>query len=171
MRIDSQVLKGAIPHDDFYRTYLGEPKAGKYFCPFHDDRKTPNVVANEKGFHCFACGEMGDAFWFYCKFKNVSFVQALNELDAQYGPQSVNGNGHHNELPEQKRVFLVHKSTEEASKALVGEQKVKEKKGAGYTATGLHEYKCHESGLKFWKVRMEHTDTETNPKWIRSYSP
>lgn len=50
--------------------HLIEPKKqGKLtisFCPFHDDRNTPNLVVYENriGFKCFVCGAKGNAFKF-----------------------------------------------------------------------------------------------------------
>ena len=167
MQIDIEALRKAIPTDQYYRSHLGEPQSGKYFCPFHPDKKTPNVVADEKGVHCFACEKGGDIFWFHAKLTRLPFTEVLRELAEQYAPHLLSSNGNRYK-PNLK--IIPAKSKEETSKALVGEQKVEEMKGAGYTATGLHEYKCHESGLKFWKVRMEHPVSEANPKWIRSYS-
>jgi DNA primase len=56
------------------RTYSG-------LCPFHNE-KTPsfNVVPDKGIFHCFGCGEGGDAFAFLMKSRGVSFFEAVKEL-------------------------------------------------------------------------------------------
>jgi len=64
-------------------------RAGKYFkglCPFHPD-KNPSMIVNpdRNTFHCFACGTGGDAYSFFMKFHNVSFLDAVRELARQAG--------------------------------------------------------------------------------------
>ena len=102
-KIDKELLREAIPVDQYYRAELGEPQSDKYFCPFHPDRKTPNLSADEKGVKCFACGEGGDIFWFHGKLKGLPFTNVLTELAKQYAPHLLlsNGNGHQN-LPQKE---------------------------------------------------------------------
>ncbi|MFH1829710.1 MAG: DNA primase [Pseudomonadota bacterium] len=66
-------------------------KAGrnlKGLCPFHNE-KTPSFNVNdEKGiYHCFGCGEGGDAFQFMMKFDGVSFSDAVRYLASKAGVQ------------------------------------------------------------------------------------
>ena len=58
----------------------------KACCPFHRE-KTPSFVINEsKGFyHCFGCGESGDAISFVEKMDGLSFADAVRKLAAQVG--------------------------------------------------------------------------------------
>jgi len=58
----------------------------KACCPFHNE-KTPSFVVSEKKqfYHCFGCGESGDAFTFLQKYYNIPFLQAVEKLAAQYG--------------------------------------------------------------------------------------
>ncbi len=55
-------------------------------CPFHNE-KTPSFNINvAKGFyHCFGCGESGDAIKFVMKQDGLSFVEAVKKLAAQCG--------------------------------------------------------------------------------------
>ena len=55
-------------------------------CPFHNE-KTPSFHINErKGFyHCFGCGESGDAIKFVEKMDGLSFVEAVKKLAAPLG--------------------------------------------------------------------------------------
>ena len=69
--------------------YLTLKKAGKNYrglCPFHSE-KTPSFMVNEEKqiFHCFGCGEGGDAFTFLMKAGHFSFPQAVEELAKRYG--------------------------------------------------------------------------------------
>ncbi|MGE0369130.1 MAG: DNA primase, partial [Candidatus Dadabacteria bacterium] len=50
-------------------------------CPFHDDRNPSMHIDEEKGlFHCFSCGAGGDILWFYMRYNNTTFPEALQEL-------------------------------------------------------------------------------------------
>ena len=53
----------------------------KACCPFHNE-KTPSFNINEtRGFyHCFGCGESGDAIKFVQKMEGLSFVEAVRKL-------------------------------------------------------------------------------------------
>ena len=58
----------------------------KACCPFHHE-KTPSFHINEsKGFyHCFGCGESGDAIKFVRAMDGLTFVEAVTKLAEQYG--------------------------------------------------------------------------------------
>ena len=58
----------------------------KACCPFHHE-KTPSFNINQnKGFyHCFGCGESGDAIKFVMKMDGLSFPEAAKKLAAQCG--------------------------------------------------------------------------------------
>lgn len=65
-------------------SYVVLRQSGKEFiglCPFHSE-KTPSFTVNEeKGlFHCFGCGESGDAITFVRKVEGLSFKEALSRL-------------------------------------------------------------------------------------------
>ena len=58
----------------------------KACCPFHHE-KTPSFNINtSKGFyHCFGCGESGDAIKFVQKMDGLTFVEAVKKLAEQCG--------------------------------------------------------------------------------------
>lgn len=58
----------------------------KACCPFHNE-KTPSFHINDnKGyFHCFGCGENGDAIKFVQKMEGLTFVEAVKKLAGQCG--------------------------------------------------------------------------------------
>lgn len=58
----------------------------KGLCPFHEER-TPSftVRADEGYFHCFGCGEGGDAIAFHMKATGAPFPDAVRELAALAG--------------------------------------------------------------------------------------
>jgi DNA primase len=55
-------------------------------CPFHAER-TPSFTVNEEGgfFHCFGCGEHGDAFAFVMKTRGLTFPEAVEQLAERVG--------------------------------------------------------------------------------------
>ena len=58
----------------------------KGLCPFHSE-KTPSFVVYPKdgSFHCFGCGESGDAFSFLMKTEGLDFRGALEKLAGKAG--------------------------------------------------------------------------------------
>ena len=55
-------------------------------CPFHDER-TPSfsVDAERKLYHCFGCGEGGDAIRFVQETEALDFPEAVESLGERYG--------------------------------------------------------------------------------------
>lgn len=64
-------------------------KAGRNFkglCPFHAEKTPSFIVFPDSGnYHCFGCGEGGDAFAFLMKTQNLSFSEALRDLAQRAG--------------------------------------------------------------------------------------
>lgn len=58
----------------------------KACCPFHNE-KTPsfNINASKGFYHCFGCGESGDAIKFVMKYEGLDFVDAVKKLAEQCG--------------------------------------------------------------------------------------
>ena len=83
-------IKARIDIADLISSYgIAVKTAGatkKACCPFHHE-KTPSFNINErKGFyHCFGCGESGDAIKFVQKMDGLTFVEAVKKLAAQCG--------------------------------------------------------------------------------------
>lgn len=64
-------------------------KAGttyKGLCPFHNE-KTPSFVVTPKKqiYHCFGCHKGGNAIKFLMEYSNMSFLDAVRALAAEYG--------------------------------------------------------------------------------------
>jgi DNA primase len=88
---DIQLVRERARIDEVVEQYVTLRRSGgtmKGLCPFHDE-KTPSFHANPaRGtFHCFGCGEGGDAIAFIQKIEGLSFVESMERLAAKYGIQ------------------------------------------------------------------------------------
>lgn len=79
--LDRTPLAGLIGADVALKR-AGKAQTG--CCPFHGER-TPSFNVYEKHFHCFGCGEHGNAFDFVRKNDGVSFPEAVRRLAAEAG--------------------------------------------------------------------------------------
>ncbi len=69
---------------DLISNYIQLRKRGKNFiglCPFHNEKTPSFTVSEEKQiFHCFGCHAGGNAYKFLMDYKNISFVEAVQEV-------------------------------------------------------------------------------------------
>jgi len=64
-----------------FEKLLNINKSGFAFCPFHNDRKTPNLkVFNDNIAHCFSCGWHGDTIKFVMDSNGWNFGKAVKSL-------------------------------------------------------------------------------------------
>lgn len=71
--------------------YFPLKRAGRNFkanCPFHQE-KTPSfmVSAERQIYHCFGCGESGNAFKFLMRYERMEFPEAVETLAKKTGVQ------------------------------------------------------------------------------------
>jgi DNA primase len=59
-------------------------RESKGCCPFHGE-KTPSFYVYDDHFHCFGCGEHGDAITFVMKTQGAAFMEAVESLAAEAG--------------------------------------------------------------------------------------
>jgi DNA primase len=74
---------------DVISPYVALKKSGQNWlglCPFHQE-KSPSfsVSQNKQFFHCFGCGEHGDAIGFLVKYQGMTFPEAVEQLSFRYG--------------------------------------------------------------------------------------
>ncbi|WP_040803902.1 DNA primase [Nocardia concava] len=87
---DIAAIRERVRIEDVVGEYVALRRAGadsmKGLCPFHDE-KSPSfhVRPNHGVYHCFGCGEGGDAFAFLQKIEHVGFVEAVEQLADKVG--------------------------------------------------------------------------------------
>ncbi|PKL84026.1 MAG: DNA primase [Ignavibacteriae bacterium HGW-Ignavibacteriae-3] len=82
-------VRNAADIVDVISAHVHLKKRGKNFiglCPFHQE-KTPSFTVSEDKqiYHCFGCGVGGNVFKFLMEFKNISFVEAVEEIADHLG--------------------------------------------------------------------------------------
>lgn len=87
---DIEEVKSRTNIADIVGDYVTLKSAGvgsmKGLCPFHDERSPSFHVRPQLGFyHCFGCGESGDAISFLQKMDHVTFTEAVERLAQRAG--------------------------------------------------------------------------------------
>ncbi len=95
-RISQQFIDDLLSRVDIVElvdTRVPLKKAGKNHqacCPFHNEKSPSFTVSQAKQFyHCFGCGEHGNAISFLMEFDRLDFVDAVEELAAHCGMEVV----------------------------------------------------------------------------------
>ena len=74
---------------DLVGRHVGLKKAGrtwKGLCPFHHEKTPSFIVSPDRGtYHCFGCGEGGNAYGFLMKHEGLTFPEAVRSLAAEVG--------------------------------------------------------------------------------------
>lgn len=79
-------IKNALDTSIVFERYGFAPdKKGFVCCPFHHE-KTPSmkVYPNNRGYHCFGCGEHGGVIDFVMKHFNLSFKESIQKLNEDF---------------------------------------------------------------------------------------
>jgi len=84
-----QAIRDHVEVVDLIGRYVTLKKAGRSFkglCPFHQEKTASFTVNPERGiFHCFGCGESGNAISFLMRHENLTFPEAARTLAAEHG--------------------------------------------------------------------------------------
>ena len=131
---DVEEVKRRTNIADLVGDYVALKSAGidsmKGLCPFHDERSPSFHVRPALGyFHCFGCGESGDAISFIQKMDHLSFTETIERLAARIHYQLTyeEGSGKQQDGPNRARLlaanhaaaeyFITQLSTDEAVEA------------------------------------------------------
>src|SRR5690606_27807572 len=85
----------------------------KGLCPFHDERTPSFHVRPSQGrYHCFGCGEGGDAIAFVQHMDHLSFIETVERLAARVGYQLTYEAGGQPERrgPQRTRLFAANEA-------------------------------------------------------------
>lgn len=99
-------------------------------CPLHqgDGEATLWVTGDNQRFHCFSCGNSGNAIQWFKKLHNLAFYEAINKLCEAYNIDLSNNRSYQEErnLVEEftKQAYALHKKVEGISEYLIGERQL-----------------------------------------------
>ncbi len=90
--IPQEIIREIVERADIVTTvtaYIPLKRAGRNYkalCPFHNE-KTPSFVVNpdKQIFHCFGCGEGGNAITFVMKQEHLDFPEAVRRMAERAG--------------------------------------------------------------------------------------
>lgn len=181
MRIPEQKIeeiRNAADIVDIISGFVQLKKRGKNFiglCPFHQEKTPSFTVSQDKQiYHCFGCGNGGNAFKFLMEFKSISFVEAVEEIADHVGikiqyDKEIN-DAQQNELEELYEINLVAarffsesllKSTEgEEAREYLKNRSIKLQTqrtfGIGYAPYGWDNFLLHakENSVDLQKAKM-----------------
>ncbi len=132
-RIPEQFIDDLVSRTDIVdliETYLPLRKAGKEFqtlCPFHGEKTPSFTVSREKQFyHCFGCGVHGTAIGFLMAYRNLEFLEAVEEL-ADTAGMEVPRDTHIQKTSNTKEIFQILEHAEVFYKRQLRTAQAKEK--------------------------------------------
>lgn len=95
-----------------------EHKRGMFSCPFHGEDRKPSAKAYKNNFHCFACGKNRDIIGFVEEYFNLSFKEAMQKINIDFGLGLENDRIDYNKL---KQVKMLQNEKKEKKKKLTKE--------------------------------------------------
>jgi hypothetical protein len=81
-------------------------------CPFHADKVPSFYVFDNQHFHCYGCGEHGDAIDFVQKYHKCDFKDALKMLGINNGPMTPERRAEIDKLKEERRLIKLFRCWE-----------------------------------------------------------
>jgi DNA primase len=81
LRLRIDLVEALSPYMQFSRSGT----SFKALCPFHDE-KTPSFIVQrgDSHYHCYGCGEHGDAIQFLMNHQKMSFTEAVESLAEKF---------------------------------------------------------------------------------------
>lgn len=117
---DVEEVKRRTNIADLVGDYVALKNAGidsmKGLCPFHDERSPSFHVRSALGyFHCFGCGESGDAISFVQKIDHLTFAESVERLASRvnYPLTYEEGSVRHEDGPNRARLLAANRASTE----------------------------------------------------------
>lgn len=80
----ANIIKNSVTMQEILQVYrLNINRRGRIPCPIHNG-KDKNFSYNNWGFQCFVCGAKGSVIDFVMQYCNLSFSEALEEINAHF---------------------------------------------------------------------------------------
>lgn len=114
-------VRGSADIVDLISGYIQLKRRGKNFiglCPFHQE-KTPSftVSPDKQIYHCFGCHAGGNVFRFLMDYKNISFIESVEEIAGSLGIELEAETGHFDK--KQSALELLYETNVSAAKYFV----------------------------------------------------
>lgn len=92
----ADIIKQSVPMDAVLRQYglLGRTQTRRIPCPIHCGQKN-NFSFRDFRYKCFVCGASGSTIDFVMQYRNLSFVDAMKEINDMFGLGYPIGEEHH----------------------------------------------------------------------------
>lgn len=107
--IEEEIIREILANTDIVDILSGhlalQPSGKNYraLCPFHSEKTPSFLVSREKQiYHCFGCGEGGNALTFLMKYEKFTFPEAIRYLGERAGiklPEKRHAKGNGTSLP------------------------------------------------------------------------
>ena len=174
---DIEEVKRRTNLADLVADYVTLKSAGidsmKGLCPFHDERSPSFHVRPALGYyHCFGCGESGDAFTFVQRMDHLTFAETVERLAARvhYTLTYEEGDFRREEGPNRARLLAANRAAAEFYRAqLAGDEGAAgrefleqrgfdpaacERFGVGYAPRGWEALTSHLAGQGFSREEL-----------------
>ena len=106
-KIDTATLLSKLDIVAIIDRYVPLKKSGAEYeacCPFHtEDSPSFKVNPTKQFYHCFGCGENGDAIKFVMKYQGLSFVEACRELGGEVSAAPAGESAHRVATPAREK--------------------------------------------------------------------
>ncbi|WP_300408161.1 DNA primase [Lagierella sp.] len=107
-----QEIKDQLDIVNIISDYVELKPSGQNFvglCPFHNEKTPSFTVSKTKGiFHCFGCGEGGDAISFIMKKENLNYIEAIQFLADKLGIFIETGNVDKELYDHRKKLYRIN---------------------------------------------------------------
>ncbi len=107
-----QEIKDQLDIVNIISDYVELKPSGQNFvglCPFHNEKTPSFTVSKSKGiFHCFGCGEGGDAISFIMKKENLNYIEAIQFLADKLGIFIETGNVDKELYEHRKKLYRIN---------------------------------------------------------------
>ena len=108
-------INNKVKLSDFIGQFVNLTQKGNSFvgkCPFHNENTPSFHVNNDKSlFHCFGCKAGGNIINFTIKYKNLTFIEAIQLLSKYSGIHFSQNNKKNKTTSEEKLILKINRES------------------------------------------------------------